>query len=369
MTPKHFSPTLIEQQPQLDQLCAQLESQQILYVDTEFVRVKTYKPHLGLIQLAFADNTACIDPLCNLNLDTFWQLLLDPQRKKVLHSSKQDIEVIFFDQQNILQPLFDTQIAAGLLGLPPQIGYASLVKELLDIEISKSQTRTDWSRRPLTEAQLDYATEDVIYLPELHDLLYSQLETSGRLDWAIEDSADICREELYAVDTAAAWQRIKSIPFLAPAEQLRAQRLAAWREKRALDVDKPRQWIIDDKAILQLAAANPASPAGISDCSAVPAGLAKKQGETILELVHQANEDFANGVVNPLQVPKPETRETAEIKRLAKLVRARAEELNLAPEIIASKREITELFRGGRSTRQLNGWRNEVIGQELLAAL
>ena len=190
-------PVLIHRQSDLDALCSVMAECVEICLDTEFVRTNTYAPHLGLLQVAAGDLITCVDPLAEFDMGEFWAALFSTQRTCVLHAAKQDQEVLWFEQGKVIGNLLDTQICAGLLGLPAQIGYAGLVRELLGIELSKSETRTDWTRRPLSAAQISYAAEDVVHLPQIRKLLTEKLQALGRYQWALEDSAALSDTRLY----------------------------------------------------------------------------------------------------------------------------------------------------------------------------
>ncbi|HJP04830.1 MAG: ribonuclease D [Chromatiales bacterium] len=362
-------PLLIDEQPDLDKVCSIVSDTAELFVDTEFVRTKTYAPRLGLLQLKAGELTACIDPLADLDLQKLWSLLFDVKRMCVLHAAKQDMEVLWFEQRQVISNLLDTQTCAALLGHQAQIGYAGLVKELLGKELGKTQTRTDWSRRPLTRDQLSYAEEDVAYLPEIKKILIGQLEELGRLDWAMEDSRLLGDSSLYRPDPENAWQRIRSIPYLLPDEQARARVLAEWREDRAVKTDRPRQWILSDKALLQLAAANPASENALGHIEDLPPPVARKQGSRLIAIMGAANKAIEKGELELVQQTAERGTENTLSKKLMKLVRARAEELGIAAEVLASKRDISALIRNESSLRVMSGWRQAVIGNELQAVL
>jgi len=365
MPTPHTLPLLIERQPDLDHVCAEISAHRQIAIDTEFVRTNTYAPMLGLLQLTAGDLTVCVDPLAELEMRPLWELLFDPQRTSVLHSAKQDMEVMWFEEGAVIRNLIDTQICAGLLGYPAQIGYAGLVADLLNIEINKDQTRTDWSRRPLTEAQLKYAAEDVVHLPLMLSMLEERLRAQGRYEWAVEDSAELCEVSLYKPEPADAWQRIKSVPFMPAAQQARARALATWRETRAVAANKPRQWIASDKALLQLAVENPANEAALSKMVEVPASLARNQGRKLIGILEAANDAYAQGDMDLQQQVFDIDTEKMLSKKLSKLVRAKAEKLAIAPEILASKRDISALIRDPANARVLRGWRYDIIGKVL----
>ncbi|MGI9290060.1 MAG: ribonuclease D, partial [Gammaproteobacteria bacterium] len=337
-----------------------------------FVRTNTYAPRLGLLQVAINEQTACIDPLADMNLSRLWEILFDPERTSILHSGKQDMEVFWFTCGKVTPKLIDTQVCAALLGHPAQIGYAGLAAELVNAEIAKTQTRTDWSRRPLTEAQLHYAAEDVEHLANMHELLKSSLVKLGRYQWALEDSLAITDISLYRPDPDSAWQRLKSIPFLPPAEQARARALAAWREQRAVDADKPRSWILSDKALLQIAQQNPNRTDALRNIDDLPAAVIRKQGDRLLDLIENTNQAVAEGDLKLTQeFPNPE-QDKARVKKLSAIIRAEAEGLNVAAEVLGSKRDIQALIRAvneGKDCRLTTGWRKHVVGDKLLEAL
>jgi ribonuclease D len=361
-------PLLIKSQAHLDEVCANLSGCAQVAVDTEFVRTNTYAPRLGLLQLTTPGMTVCIDPLAGMEMSPLWELLFEPQRTSIMHSAKQDLEVMWFERHEIIHNLVDTQLCAALLGYPAQIGYAGLLNELLGIEIGKTQTRTDWSRRPLSDAQLEYAAEDVVHLPEMLDILAERLHAVGRYDWALEDSRALCQVELYKPEPADAWQRLKAIPFMSPEQQTRARALAAWREARAVAADKPRGWILSDKALLQLATENPNQTNQLQKIDDMPAAIIRKQGDKLLNVLAAANDSFARGDSEFTKEIVDIEREKSLSKRMTTLVKEEAEKLGIAAEVLASKRDINAVIRGSADARVLNGWRRAVIGDKLLAA-
>ena len=279
------------------------------------------------------------------------------------------MEVMWFERGTVISNLMDTQICAGLLGHPAQIGYAGLSSELLNVAISKDQTRTDWSRRPLTDAQLHYAAEDVVHLPKLHELLKQQLIDKGRYEWALEDSAALSDISLYKPDPESAWRRVKSIPYIPSDQQARARALSEWRENRAVELDKPRQWILADKTLLQIADANPADASALERLSEVPPPVARKQGRKLLSILAAANAAFTRGEVSYQQQIPDRDLDKALSKKLTGIVREQAEQLGFAAEILASKRDINALLRGSTKSRVTTGWRKAIIGDQLIAEL
>lgn len=362
-------PALLSTQHDVDNLVAVLATQRHVAIDTEFVRTNTYAPKLGLLQLAVAGQNLCIDPLGEADLTELWARLFDPELTSIIHSGKQDMELMWFERGDVLHNVIDTQCCAALLGMPAQIGYAGLAKALLDVDISKEQTRTDWTRRPLTAAQLQYAAADVEHLGELHELLRERLRAVGRYEWALEDSMALADPALYEPAPADAWRRIKSVPFLPPGVQARARALAAWREARAVALDKPRQWILSDRGIVAIAEANPGAVAELRGIEDLPDSTVRKQSDKLLAAVADGNAAFAAAPEEFTQHKSNRDEDKARTAKLMKRVRARAAELDIPAEVLASKRDVTALLRGDGDGRVLSGWRAEIIGRELEAAL
>jgi ribonuclease D len=362
-------PLLIEQQTDLNTACERIAEHAEIALDTEFVRTNTYAPHLGLLQIAAGDTVVCIDPLADMDLSNLWELLFDPARTCLIHSGSQDMEVLWYTCGQVIPNLIDTQICAAMLGYPAQIGYAGLAKELVNADISKTQTRTDWSRRPLTAAQMEYAAEDVIHLPRMHAILKEKLVELGRYEWVIEDSAALTRIGLYAPDPDSAWQRLKSIPFLPGEQQARARALAGWREQRAVEADKPRGWIASDKALLQMAEQNPQQLAALNNIEDLPQTVIRKQGQRLLSVIATANEAVASGSVSFQQQFTDRDKDRAQVKKCSGVIRSAADKLGIANEVLGSKRDIQALLREQDNARLINGWRRKIVGEEILAAI
>jgi ribonuclease D len=244
-----------------DSITSELDGHAVLAIDTEFMREKTFFAQLCLVQVATPDRVYCVDPLAGNPMQEFWDETF--RKTWVVHSARQDIEVIFQSSGAMPAQLFDTQIAAALLGMQPQIGYAGLVKELFDAEIPKTHTRADWSQRPLSDALLHYAVEDVEYLLPAYECLGERLEKAGRMAWAEQDSALLLDESLYGFDETQAVNRLKGARNLRGRRRSAAERLAVWRETEAANRDRPRQWILRDSALLDIAHELPATLADI----------------------------------------------------------------------------------------------------------
>jgi ribonuclease D len=347
-----------------DAMIAKLDDFDRVGVDTEFMREKTFFAELCLVQVSTGDKFYCVDPLNGDDLSGFWDSLMRPTW--VLHSGRQDIEVIYQTARKMPASLFDTQIAAGLLGYAPQMGYATLVTELFKVEIPKSHTRANWSKRPLSDAYLEYAAEDVEYLLPAYEVLAEQLDRQDRLAWAEEDSATLLSPALYDVDPFLAIGRMKGARNLRGTRRAAAARLAAWRESEALRANRPRQWIVKDSTLLELASTLPSSVDELERIADLSPGLIRRAGNDIVSAIETAKSDD-----NDYAPPRPpDESQKALLKSMQKQVADCAESLGLAAETVASKRDLSAIvFGGDRDSKVLNGWRRKLIGEELLTLL
>lgn len=347
-----------------DALAEELRRHGQLAVDTEFMRESTYYAQLCLTQVAAGGSIWCVDPLSGHSQDAFWQEML--KHDWILHSGRQDIEVIYQLTQVMPASIFDTQVAAGLLGMPAQLGYAGLVKELFGVEIHKMHTRADWSRRPLRNEYLEYAAEDVEYLQPACDILVERLEAKGRLAWAREDSRWLLDPALYTNDDGQAIDRLKGARNFRGRKREAASRLADWREQEAIKRNRPRQWIMRDNVLLDIAWNLPRSDAELANIKGVPSKLVKRVGHHLLEAVAKSAKDSAT-----YKPPRPpDEGQKALLKEMQARVAACAAELDIAAETLASKRELSAVIIGGnRESRLFSGWRAELIGDELLSLL
>ena len=347
-----------------DTLVPELQRQDQIGIDTEFMRERTYYAQLCLTQIATLDGIWCVDPLAGHSQDAFWKEILT--HDWVVHSARQDIEVIYQTAGSMPESIFDTQIAAGLLGFPAQMGYAGLVKELFDVEIHKTHTRADWSKRPLRDEYLEYAAEDVEYLLPAYELLKDRLEEKDRLDWAREDSRWLLDASLYDISDDQAIERVKGARNFRGRKRAAAARLAAWREAEAIRRDRPRQWIMRDNVLLDIAFKLPASETEMADIQGVPQKLVKRVGRQLLEEV------AASGSGDEDYTPPrpPDEGQKVLLKEMQARVAACAEDLDIAAETLASKRELSAvIISGTRKSRVFTGWRAEIIGDDLLELL
>jgi ribonuclease D len=350
----------------LAELSARLAAQARIALDTEFLRERTYRAQLCLVQVAGSDFCACIDPLALADLQPLAAVLAAPGVTKVMHASRQDLEVLL-PVAGLTRPVFDTQIAAGLMGLPAQIGYAEAVRRLLGKELSKAHTRTDWSRRPLSAEQIEYALDDVRYLLPLAQLLQEQLARLGRLGWLGEELGALADARQLTIEPEEAWLRIRGLRDLDPARARLARALGAWRERNAIEHDRPRGWILDDAVLREIVMQVPRTLDSLAQLPQMPAGLVKRRGAELLACVAAAQVSDP-----PPTAPgraRPDPAKAALVKKLTTVSQAVATELNLVPEVLATRRDLEQLADGRRDGALLNGWRRAILGERLLAAL
>lgn len=342
----------IDNEAALAPLVAALEEAPIAAVDTEFVREKTYYPQLCLIQIGTGEQVACIDCLAQLDLTPLYERLFDPGFTWVLHSARQDLEVVFKLTGRMPPRLIDTQVAAALTGYAPQVGLEGLLKRTLGVELGESFARTDWSRRPLPEAALRYALDDVRYLLAAWDKLDAELDRLGRREWLREECERILSERPVG-DATAVWSRIKGVHGLPFPSQCAALALVRWREAAAQRSDRPRRWLLADEALLAIAAALPRDAealAALADSKFIarsaPAMLAAIASRNDAELQAEVRANAAQPMPDKMLV-----------KSLQERVRQHAAVLGIEPEILATKRDLTGVALNDPPLHLRTGWR------------
>ncbi len=337
----------------------------IIGVDTEFVRERTYHARLCLIQVSGNGHAACIDPLAIEDLSALAAILEDDQVVKIFHSARQDLEVLYQRFGFVVSPVFDTQIAAALIGHGEQVGYAAIVERLTGTVLPKGETRTDWSRRPLRDAQIEYALDDVLHLHEVHDQLAASLSEKERESWAVEEFATLDDPSLYFVDPADVWKRVKGLGGLKAPAQHQAARLAEWREKEALERDLPREWIIKDRSMIDIARENPTTPESLGQIQDVGKRTVDRYADQIFKLMAAPLSDDVGVLVESRG--RPDKAENELRKRLMKVIKEKAESLELAASMLGNRQGVELLIHEPERSRLLSGWRRDVIGAELQA--
>ncbi len=359
---------VITTQTALLDYCDKINSAKWLAIDTEFEREKTYYSELCLLQVTDGVNAAIIDPLSIEDLTPIMDLFYDTSITKVFHSARQDLEIFFNLRRSIPAPLFDTQVAAPLLGFPEQTGYANLVNAMIGVELSKSHTRTDWKRRPLNEGQLRYAIDDVIYLGQIYEKMVEQLIELDRLDWLEKDFQEMTDPEVYEPKTDQVWKKIRSANRLKGKKLSVLQALAKWREETARNENRPRTWLLRDDAIIDLSHQLPDNKNAVFSIKGIHERVARKYSTELIRIIDEAQ----NADPQPLDVKKrnkslkPEQEALVDV--MMSIVRIRAVENDLSPSSLAPRKEIERLLKNDVSI-VTSSWRKRMIGDELNAFL
>lgn len=366
MTPIQY----IDTPGQLATLCEQIKKEPWLALDTEFLREKTYYPKFCLLQIATPEWVACIDPIALPQLESLFDAIYNPAIVKVFHSCRQDLEIFFQWTGKLPSPIFDTQVAAPLLGFQDNPGYAMLVSSLLSVNLNKAHTRADWSKRPLTEAELEYAADDVIYLCQIYQIMVQKLTALGRIDWLKNDFAELTNPALYKVDPETAWFKIKGKNKLTGKQLSIIQTLAQWREKIAQAEDRPKSWLLRDELLFDLAKLQPETVQELANVRGINERSVNRYGKELCQLITAAKNRPPVPLHEKDRSAKKSQQEEAILDILTALVRVRAEENALNPTILASRKDLEELLSNGDDECPLlHGWRYTMAGKELLGLL
>ena len=356
----------------LSEFCTRAAQHPYVTVDTEFLRERTYYSKLCLIQLAYAgdgnDDAVLVDPLTEgLSLAPLYDLFRDHGVVKVFHAARQDLEIFYVDEGLIPEPLFDTQVAAMVCGFGEQVGYETLVRKIAKANLDKSSRFTDWSRRPLSEAQKTYALADVTHLRGIYEHLKAELDRSGRIKWVAEEMDVLNDPDTYRTDPSEAWMRVKtrtnSARFLGLVREL-----ARFREGYAQSRNIPRNRVFKDDALVELASTKP--------------GSMQDLGRSRLLLREARKGEVADGILtaikagleaDPDDLPRPDrSRDRLQVNPaladlLRVLLKAKADQEGVAQKLIATAAELDAIAAGQRDIKALKGWRREVFGADALA--
>ena len=336
-----------------------------LALDTEFIREKTFRPQLSLVQVSNGSLTACVDPLALTDLTPLLDLIYDPTVTKVMHAARQDLEIFLELRGELPRPVFDTQVAATVLGYGDQVGYGSLVRQVLGVDLEKAHTRTDWMQRPLAPDQIEYAADDVRHLAPLYQRLRAQLDAKGRLDWLDEDFAALVEPRTYRTPPEEAWLRIRGAGKLKGAQLAALRALTAWREEQAMALDKPRRWILKDEMLIELARQMPDTLAKLGRVRGLEAAVANRHGQKLVTLIAAARR------LPPEQWPvldlaeRLDASQEAVVDLLAGVVRQLGADQGVSPSAIACRRDLERVLLGDTEVSLLHGWRGMLAGQAL----
>jgi ribonuclease D len=360
---------IITETADLKEFVGELERGPFAAIDTEFMRDQTYWPKLCLIQAAGPETAAIIDPLSKgIDLSPLHHLLAAKKVMKVFHAARQDIEIFHHQAGIIPEPLFDTQIAAMVCGFGEAASYETLVRKITKSEIDKSARFTDWSRRPLSKRQLEYALADVTHLREIYQTLARDLQRSGRSHWVEEEEATLKDPVTYRLDPEDAWRRLK--PRSTNKRFLTVLiAVAAWREREAQSRDVPRNRILKDEALLEIAAHPPMTAEALSEIRAIPIGYAhSRAGKAIVAAVKEGLEGKLPEHMPPPERPRMGEPSPAVLDLLKTLLRLKAHQFRVAPRLVADSEDLERLAIGDdEDVAALHGWRAEVFGSDAIA--
>lgn len=342
----------------------------ILALDTEFLREKTYYPKVCLIQAATDDEVWIIDPLAIRDLTPLGELLEDEAMMKVFHAATQDIEILLRVTGSVPWPLFDTQVAAALLGYSHQVGLAQLVGSLCGVTLKKSDSFTDWARRPLSRSQLEYASGDVVFLPELYECMRAMLEEKGRLEWLDPDFQELANEDHYCVDPNRRFRHLKRGNQLNRRQLGAARELAAWRERRAQELDIPRKWVLSDEQIVEACRKEARTIDDLFLIRGMREKLSTRDAREVASLLVRGY-DLPEDELPTLDRPaSSEPNVDSALDMMLALTRLISRENDIAMQTLASNADLTNLARGHvNESGLLKGWRRNLIGQKLLMLL
>jgi ribonuclease D len=360
--------TIITGNDQLQQLCHSLTSQSFITIDTEFLRDKTYYPRLCLIQIADDKDAYAIDCLAeHIDLSPLFAILNNEKILKVFHACRQDLEILYSFNKQMPKPIFDSQVAASVCGFGDSIGLENLAAKLLSVSIDKSSRFTDWSRRPLTAKQLDYALNDVIHLRDIYIKLNELLKENGRIGWLKEEMDELTNAKNYIIDHENIWQRLK-IKSRSPKFLYMVKKLATWRELKAQQLNIPRSHMLKDDSLLEIAASAPKTLDELKKIRQINTRItASELAGEILEVIERAKDKNPIGLVEIPPYKKP-VQEGSVIHMLKLLLKVKCEESKVAERMVASSKDIAEIAYLNDEVELLkipamHGWRYEVFGK------
>ena len=360
----------IANQEDLEAFAKRAMRSSVLAIDTEFLREKTYYAKLCLLQLATDDETAIVDPFEVEDLRVLAPLLENESVVKLFHAGGQDLEILLREVGTLPRPLFDTQVAAALLGHTQQIGYAALVHAECGVTLKKIDSFTDWSRRPLSDSQLEYAADDVAYLPRMYERMRAQLVELGRLAWLDRDFEDLADPKRYATNERERYRRLKRVSQLSRRQLAAAREVAAWRELEAQRRDVPRKWVVTDEQIVEACKREARTIDELFMVRGMSDRLSTKDARCVVALMSSALDAPPDAWPEPDRCGKNEPNVDAELDLMCALVRLRAKQNGVAFPTLASHDDLARVARGYREgVDVLRGWRRSLVGEELLRLL
>jgi ribonuclease D len=361
---------------QIRTFCAQARDARVLALDMEFERERSYRAILQLIQVATPDTLALIDPLSDADLGPLWEIIADPTIEIVVHAGSQDMEIFHDHAGEVPRGVFDTQVAAALLGMGEQPGYADLVRRVLDVRLKKGERTTRWGQRPLTAAQTEYALDDVRHLLPLRQELHERLERAARLAWLEEELVFYSEEGTYVHDPQFLWMRVSRHRSLSPRRLAVLRELAIWRENEAANRNTPRNRVAPDDVLVDIARRLPREPRDLDALRRLHPREARRSGAALVEAVLRGLEvpEAEQPRLPPLRDEDKDLELTVDLVSL--YVRHRARDAQIASSYLGTKKDVSQLVyavRAGRwektDLKLLSGWRRDLVGDDLLRIL
>ena len=360
----------IDNQETLEAFVERARASSVLAIDTEFLREKTYYARLCLLQLATDDEVAIIDPFAVNDLHVLVPLLADRGIVKLFHAGGQDLEILYREVGMLPEPIFDTQVAAALLGHTQQIGYGALVHSVCGVNLKKVDSYTDWSRRPLSDSQLEYAADDVVYLPGIYREMCAMLDARGRREWLAPDFAELSDPARYEADPRQRFRRLKRVSSLSRRQLSAAREVAAWREEEAARRDVPRKWVITDEQIVEACKREARSIDELFMVRGMREKLPTRDARTVAALLRKGLDEPQDRWPVLDRASKSEPNVDAQLDLMEAVVRLRARENGIAMQTLASRDDLARLARGyTEEVDVLRGWRRAMVGEELLDLL
>jgi ribonuclease D len=361
-----MKPEIIESAQALEHLCDELSQQEFIAVDTEFARETTYYPHLGLVQLASNGRIACVDPLAFDARPQLTALMQNRSVTKIFHACLQDLEVLELTLGVLPCPLFDTQLAHALMNEDHQISYARLVTAELDIHLPKTETRTNWLKRPLSPAQLEYAADDVRYLLDIQRKQQAELQEVDRDAWLQDECTKLCsRSFVNQVDYTEIWTRVKGKERLRPHELVVLQEAAIWREQQAINNDRPRRRILKDDLMIEIAVRQPNNSTELARIGNINRILEPAAIDSLAEAINSAHDKPESAWPSNRRRQLSEGQNKALTAVLAH-IKSTANRLGISQGMLCNRKNAEKLVLGNRDLPVLSGWRLEYIGSDLL---
>ena len=357
----------IDSQDAFDAYVEQAKGAHVLAIDTEFLREKTYYATLCLLQLNADGAVAVVDPFA-VDIKGLADLLTDEATMKLFHAGRQDIEIILHEIGVVPKPIFDTQVAAALIGQTQQVGYGPLVHAVCGVKIAKADSFTDWSQRPLTDSQIQYAAEDVIYLPEMYRKMSDTLRKKGRFDWLKDDFEELSNPSVYLIDERERYKKLKHVSQLTRRQMAAAREMTAWREMQAQARNVPRKWVLTDEQIVEACKREPRRIDDLYMVRGMREKLPVRDARVVIDLVRSALDASPETWPEPDRCGKSEPNVDVQVDMMTAIVRLRARQNDIAFQTLASHSDLQNIARGHYDEVELlRGWRRDMVGNELVA--